>query len=102
MTLDHQKLLKDEAFTARARPNYDRCMPRDLCYFDEGANRCRRCDPSAADGDPKKCLRAGDFLKADTDSMNAVDRNERRPLDDVCEEWSSMVSGQIGPVLILE
>lgn len=95
VTIDHQKLLKDEAFTAAARHTYDRCMPRDLCYFDAGANRCRRCDPGAPDGDAKKCLRAGDFLTADLDSMNALDKSRRRPLDDVCEQWSSMVSGQI-------
>ena len=96
VTLDHKALLADDKlFTAEARPDYDRCMPRDICYFDKGANKCKRCDPNAAERDPRRCLRAGDFLPADIKSMNALDANDRRPLDDVCEEWSSMVSGQI-------
>ena len=96
VTLDHKALLPDDrVFTAAARPEYDRCMPRDLCYFHEGQNRCRRCDPRAPDGDPSKCLRSQDFLDADIRSMNALDAHDRRPLDDVCEEWSSMVSGEL-------
>src|SRR5262249_252452 len=52
-------------------------------------------DPNAADGASNKCLRSGDFLPADIASMNARDQNGRMPLDDVCEEWSSMVSGEL-------
>jgi hypothetical protein len=96
VTLDHKALLaNDSVFTAAARPEYDRCMPRDLCYFDKNQNRCRRCDPRAPEGEPSKCLRSQDFLDADIRSMNALDQHDRRPLDDVCEEWSSMVSGEV-------
>ncbi|MEW6268602.1 MAG: G8 domain-containing protein [Thermodesulfobacteriota bacterium] len=95
VTVDHTKLLPDSAFDASSRPDYDRCMPRDLCYFDASANKCRRCDPAAPVGAANRCLRAGDFLPVDVQSMNAVDKNNRKPLDAVCEDWSSKVSGQV-------
>lgn len=95
VTVDHKKLLKDDAFLASSRPDYDRCMPRDICYFDQSANKCRRCDPQAPDGAPNKCLRSGDFLPVDIQTMNLTDKNNRKPLDAVCEDWSSKVSGQV-------
>ncbi len=95
VTIDHKKLLEDDAFLASSRPDYDRCMPRDICYFDQSANKCRRCDPQAPEGAPNKCLRSGDFLPVDIQSMNATDKYNRKPLDAVCEEWASKASSQV-------
>lgn len=91
VTLDHAKLLTDDAFSIAKRAKYEQCMPRDLCYFDDKDNKCRSCLTNPGN---KSCLRKDDFFVPDVSSMNRPDAAGNKPLDSVCEDWATMVSGQ--------
>jgi len=73
-------------FTAAAKADYERCMPRDLCYFD--GTKCQPCLT-----DPSKCIRQSDFLSVDIQSMNQVDATGKMPLDVICQDWATYTSG---------
>ena len=86
--LDHAPLAS--AFEIAQREDYERCIPRDLCYFDQGSGRCERCTK----GEPS-CIRQDDFLEIDIASMNQPDATGDRPLDVVCQDWASFASGTV-------
>jgi hypothetical protein len=60
-----------------------------MCFYDEKAQKCRSCltNPSGPG-----CLRTSEFLPADVSSMNA---GSAKGLDSLCEDWATMVSGQV-------
>ena len=95
VALDHAPIAGD--FELAAQPDYQRCMPRDLCYFDTTSSSCKRCTP-----DNPSCIRQGDFLPEDVASMNHPDATGETPLDTVCETWSSLISGktQVGAATV--
>jgi cell surface hyaluronidase len=83
-TLD-QKVIADD-FKISARDDYERCMPRDLCYFDG-----TKCQPCATN--PAKCIRQSDFLSVDVETLNQPDATGKAPLDVICNDWASYSSG---------
>lgn len=86
--LDHEPL--SSAFEIAQREDYERCIPRDLCYFDDGTGRCERCTK-----DEPSCIRQDDFLDVDIASMNQPDAAGEQPLDVVCRDWASFASGTV-------
>ncbi len=86
VTLDQRSIAAD--YETAARAEYERCMPRDLCYFDG-----TRCQPCAGDTSNPKCIRQGDFLPADIAALQQPDATMRKPLDVVCQDWASYASG---------
>ena len=86
VVLDQRGIAGDYAIGGRE--DYERCMPRDLCYFD---TRSRRCEPCA--NDASQCIRQGDFLAADVQSMNRTDATGKMPLDVICQDWATFSSG---------
>src|SRR5262249_4948955 len=73
VTLDQRPIAADYLISAQA--DYDRCMPRDVCYFD--GTSCQSC---ASASNPSQCIRQGDFLSKDIDSMNAKDASGKGAL----------------------
>lgn len=86
VTLD-QRFIADD-YRISTRPDYERCMPRDVCYYDESVERCEPCID-----DPSKCIRQGDFLDEDRRVMNRTDATGRQPLETLCQDWASYASG---------
>ena len=84
VVLDQSGIAED--FEVSARADYERCMPRDFCYFDG-----TRCQPCA--NDRGQCIRQGDFLPVDLQSMNHVDATGNKPLDIICQDWAIFASG---------
>jgi hypothetical protein len=83
-TLD-QRVITDD-FKISARDDFERCMPRDFCYFDG-----TKCQPCA--NDPTQCIRQSDFLPVDVQSLNQTDATGKPPLDVICNDWASFSSG---------
>lgn len=90
VTLDQRSIAAD--FQASERADYDRCMPRDVCYFD--GTQCQPCL-----NDPSKCIRQDDFLSTDLQAMNHVDASGKMPLDVVCQDWNTYASGTTSATL---
>ncbi|MCK6556765.1 hypothetical protein L6Q96_19625, partial [Candidatus Binatia bacterium] len=84
LVLDQRPLAAD--FKVASKADYERCMPRDLCYFDG-----TRCQPCTAD--PGKCIRQSDFLPVDVQSMGRPDATGKVPLDVICQDWATYTSG---------
>lgn len=84
VTLDQRGIAAD--FQASAREDYERCMPRDLCYFDG-----TQCQPCASN--PSQCIRQGDFLAVDVQTLNQTDATGNPPLDVICHDWATFSSG---------
>ncbi|MGD9765695.1 MAG: G8 domain-containing protein, partial [Candidatus Binatia bacterium] len=93
--LDQRPLVED--FTTASRADYERCMPRDLCYYNTGTKRCESC-ASATGTNLAQCIRQSDF-KADLPILNLPDATGRNALDVVCQDWSQLASGTTSPVV---
>src|SRR5262249_40325272 len=78
-------------FTADARADYERCMPRDMCYYNSTTKRCESC-ASANSDNLKNCIRQSD-LSPDYPVLNLPDATGRKALDVVCQDWSQLASG---------
>lgn len=91
VTLDQRTIAAD--FNVAARADYERCMPRDLCFFDADTARCEACASTTPAKRSANCIRQDDFLAADTASMNHPDGTTKKPLDVVCQDWATMASG---------
>ena len=90
LSLDQSGIAADYELALHA--DYERCMPRDFCYYDETATP-PRCEPCL--NDPSKCIRQDDFLAVDLASMNQSDASGAKPLDIVCQDWVSFVGGTL-------
>ncbi|MGB5809385.1 MAG: hypothetical protein WBG86_02570, partial [Polyangiales bacterium] len=86
VTLDQRSIAGD--FRIDSRPDYERCMPRDVCYYDASVQRCEPCID-----DPSKCIRQGDFLDEDLRVLNRTDATGKQPLETLCQDWASYASG---------
>ena len=91
VTLDQRAIAAD--FNVAARDDYERCMPRDLCFYDQDTKRCEACGTTTDQKRRDHCIRQGDFLPADIASMNAPDGTGKNPLDVVCQDWATYASG---------
>ncbi|MDX2167266.1 MAG: hypothetical protein SF182_09390 [Deltaproteobacteria bacterium] len=104
VTLDQSSLAAD--FAVENKEDYDRCMPRDLCFFDNDSKRCEACATTTDAKRTANCIRQSDFLKADIDSMSSKDGSGRNPLDTVCQDWATYASGtakpQVGEVSFID
>jgi len=92
VTLDQRPIAADYETVGRA--DYDRCMPRDTCYFDG-----TQCQPCAGDTSNPKCIRQADFLPGDIASLQQPDASGRKPLDVICQDWASYASGTTAPTV---
>ena len=90
VTLDQRPIAAE--YQSSLRSDYDRCMPRDVCYFD--GTQCQPCL-----NDPSKCIRQADFLADDLASMNHTDATGNKPLDVVCQDWATYASGTTSDTL---
>jgi hypothetical protein len=79
VTLDQRAIAAD--FNVAAREDYERCMPRDLCFYDADSKRCEACATTTEQKRKDNCIRQSDFLPADIASMNAPDGTGKNPLD---------------------
>ena len=91
VTLDQRAIAAD--FNVAARDDYERCMPRDLCFYDQDTKRCEACATTSDQKRRDHCIRQGDFLPADIASMNTPDGTGKNPLDVVCQDWATYASG---------
>ena len=91
VTLDQRAIAAD--FNLATRADYERCMPRDLCFYDADSKRCEACASATAAKRQANCIRQNDFLPADIASMSALDGTGKNPLDVVCQDWSTYASG---------
>ncbi|MDX2167265.1 MAG: hypothetical protein SF182_09385 [Deltaproteobacteria bacterium] len=91
VTLDQKVIAAD--FNLAGRADYERCMPRDLCYYDADSQRCESCLTATTDKRAAHCIRQSEFLPADIASMSSLDGTGKNPLDVVCQDWSSYASG---------
>lgn len=91
VTLDEKAIAPD--FNLANRADYERCMPRDLCFYDADNRRCEACASTTAEKRAAHCIRQSDFLPADIASMSTPDGTGKNPLDVVCRDWSSYASG---------
>jgi hypothetical protein len=94
VTLD-QNAIKD-AFDVAGRADFERCMPRDLCFYDAATKRCEACATTTQEKRDANCIRQSDFLPADITSMSALDGTGKNPLDVVCQDWATYASGTVG------
>jgi len=85
--LDNTKIAKD--FTIDDLKEYEKCMPRDVCYFDSGSKSCKPC---LGDTSNPGCTRQGDIVAADITSMNTLDATGKAPLETICQDWSTWAS----------
>ncbi|MFI5394194.1 MAG: G8 domain-containing protein [Candidatus Binatia bacterium] len=88
LVLDH-KGIKDD-FQVSKRPDYERCMPRNVCYFD--GTRCKACSKSNG-----KCIAQDERLQTDIDSLAHADGSRQNPLDVICQDWATFASGTTAP-----
>jgi hypothetical protein len=91
VTLDQRAIAAD--FNVATREDYERCMPRDLCFYDADSKRCEACASATAEKRQVNCIRQGDFLPADITSMSTPDGTGKNPLDVVCQDWATYASG---------
>src|SRR4029453_4518240 len=90
VTLDQRPIAAD--YQASEHADFDRCMPRDVCYFD--GTQCQPCL-----NNPSQCIRQQDFLAEDLMSMNQTDATGKKPLDVVCQDWATYASGTTSDTL---
>ena len=91
VTLDQRVIAPD--FNVATREDYERCMPRDLCFYDADSKRCEACASATSEKRQANCIRQSDFLPADVASMSTPDGTGKNPLDVVCQDWSTYASG---------
>jgi hypothetical protein len=91
VTLDQKVIAPD--FNLANRADYERCMPRDLCYFDSTSKRCESCLTATAETRAANCIRQSEFVPTDITSMSTLDGTNKNPLDVVCQDWASYASG---------
>lgn len=91
VTLDNSVIAAD--FNLATRADYERCMPRDLCFYDSDTKRCEACASATAAKRQANCIRQSDFLDVDLMSMNTPDGTGKKPLDVVCQDWATYASG---------
>jgi cell surface hyaluronidase len=91
VTLDQRVIAPD--FNLATRDDYERCMPRDLCFYDADSKRCEACASATAAKRQANCIRQSDFLPADIASMSTPDGTGKNPLDVVCRDWATYASG---------
>ena len=80
-------------FNVKTREDYERCMPRDLCFYDADTNRCEACATATDQKRRDHCIRQDAFLPADVASMSTPDGTGKNPLDVVCQDWATYASG---------
>ncbi|HSP99710.1 MAG TPA: hypothetical protein VL049_21015 [Candidatus Dormibacteraeota bacterium] len=91
VTLDQRAIAAD--FNLATREDYERCMPRDLCFYDADSKRCEACASTTEAKRNANCIRQSDFLPADIASMSTPDGTGKNPLDVVCQDWATYASG---------
>jgi len=91
VTLDQRAIAPD--FNVKTREAYERCMPRDLCFYDADTNRCEACATTTSEKRSANCIRQDAFLPADIASMSTPDGTGKNPLDVVCQDWATYASG---------
>jgi hypothetical protein len=91
VTLDQRAIAPD--FNLATREDYERCMPRDLCFYDADSKRCEACASTTEAKRQANCIRQSDFLPADIASMSTPDGTGKNPLDVVCQDWATYASG---------
>jgi hypothetical protein len=84
LRLDQSGIKED--FKISERPDYERCVPRDFCYFD--GTQCQPCTKSNA-----KCIAQAQRLQVDLDSLSHTDGSGKNPLEVICGDWGSFASG---------
>ncbi len=87
--LDQKAIAAD--FVTDARADYERCMPRDMCYYNSSTKRCESC-ASATGANLDQCIRQSDLMP-DYPTLNRPDASGRNALDVVCQDWSQLASG---------
>jgi hypothetical protein len=90
VVLDQSKIKDDYQITKR--PDYERCMPRNFCYFD-GA-QCQPCKK-----DTPQCIGQAERLQSDIDALSHTDANSENPLNVICQDWGGFASGTKGTTL---
>ena len=93
--LDQRSLAAD--FTTDSRVDYERCMPRDICYYNSTTKKCESC-ASATGDNLKNCIRQSD-LSPDYPVLNLPDATGRKALDVVCQDWAMLASGTTNPTV---
>jgi cell surface hyaluronidase len=104
VTLDQSSIASD--FVVENREDHDRCMPRDLCFYDKDSKRCEACATTTDTKRTANCIRQSDFLKVDLESMSTKDGTGKNPLDVVCQDWATYASGtaknQVGELSLID
>jgi hypothetical protein len=93
--LDQSSIAAD--FTTDSRADYERCMPRDMCYYNSTSKKCESC-ASATGDNLNNCIRQSD-LSPDYPVLNLPDATGRGALDVVCQDWSQLASGTTSPTV---
>jgi hypothetical protein len=86
VVLDQSKIKDD--YQISQRPDYERCMPRNFCYFDSTAKQCKPCTKDNAN-----CIGQADRLQSDIDALSHVDANMENPANVICQDWGGFASG---------
>jgi hypothetical protein len=84
VVLDQRGVKEDYLITQR--PDFERCMPRNFCYFD--GTKCKACTKNNAN-----CIGQTERLQTDIDALSALDANMENPLDVICQDWGGFASG---------
>ena len=84
VVLDQSRIKGDYQITER--PDYERCMPRNFCYFD--GTQCRPCSK-----DTPECIGQAARLQSDIDALGHTDGHGEKPLDVICQDWGGFASG---------
>jgi len=92
VTLDNSKAKAEDGssdFLVANREDSARCMPRDLCYYDDSSMRCRSCFEDGAPRSDTACIRA-DALAVDAPDWKTQMQN-------VCNDWVTWTAGEQAP-----
>ena len=84
VVLDQSKVADDYLITKR--PDYERCMPRNFCYYD--GTQCQPCTK-----DRPECIGQAERLQSDIDALAHIDSNMENPLNVICQDWGGFASG---------
>lgn len=88
VVLDHKGIKGD--FQISQRPDYERCMPRNVCYLD--GTQCKACSK-----DNPNCIVQDERLQVDIDALKHADGAKQNPLDVICQDWATFASGTTAP-----